>query len=185
MTCFYLQCIYSSPVKTKQVHIVLPRCLCTGFAGQWELAKNSVLSWHLVWDCPAREAVVLVGVLWLWITEETSWTGHPATGVSLQSEQSTVLSVEALDAALLAWVAWTLKRVQPPLKSPASSHLEVEWWISSGESWNIHMVGEYELNFNCPSLLLSFSGKPYYKDCQVSQSSIFCQYLHLWENYIQ
>ena len=62
-----------------------------------------------------------------------------------------------------------------PLRSPAFSLLDTEWWISSGESWNVHMVGEYELNFSCPSLFLSFSGKPYYKDCQVSQSSIFCQ----------
>lgn len=43
--------------------------------------------------------------MWLWIIEETSWPGDLAPGVSLQSEQSVVLPVQALDAAQLAWVA--------------------------------------------------------------------------------
>lgn len=73
--------------------------------------------------------MVLVGVTWLWIAEETSWTSHPATGVSLQREQSVVLPARALDAAQMVWVAWTLKRVQPPLKSPA-----FPTWNSGGES---------------------------------------------------
>lgn len=59
------------------------------------------------------------------------------------------------------------------IKPPWISLLEVEQWISSGESYNVYVVEEWELNFVIAFFYLSV--KKHYKDCQISQSSIFHQ----------
>lgn len=139
MTSFYLQYMYTLLVTAKQLRVVLPRCLCTGFAGLRGLKKDSVFSWYLVWDYLARESVVLVDVMWLWVTE-TSRTGYPATGVPLQREQSAVFSVQVLEVPQLpVWPELTKALTEVPCFFPPGSRVM---------NLEAYAVGKYELN--CP-----------------------------------
>lgn len=150
MTSFYLQYMFSSPLTAKQVHIIPPRCLCTGFAELWGIRLSPFLAPCVI--LPSKTDSVPAGcdvALDHW-GDKLDWSPSP---------RSSVLSVGALDVAQPARVTWTHRRVQPPLKFLVFSLLEVEWWSSLGESWNIYAVGECESNFVSAFFCLSVENR--------------------------
>lgn len=159
--------MYTSGVTAKQLHVVLPRCLCTGFAGLWGLKK--------------RLSPVLVPCLGL-PSKRVSGTGGCDVALDHRNKQAWLsihwsLTLKRAECSIVsAHTGYAsagpcgLDSQKPSMKHPAFFLMKVECWISCGETWNISSRRRW---VKLPHLFLTCSRKPYDKDCEVNQLGIF------------